>query len=74
VDRRSLGSSGLEVSALGLGCRGMSEFDARRDDAELFATVHRALDHRQPRFAAEVAQVDTASPPGTAAGTLYPRR
>jgi len=41
---RKLGSQGLEVSELGLGCMGMSEFYAGRDDAESEATIHRALD------------------------------
>jgi aryl-alcohol dehydrogenase-like predicted oxidoreductase len=39
-----LGRSGLKVSALGLGCMGMSEFYAGFDDAESFATIHRALE------------------------------
>jgi len=39
---RKLGQ--LEVSALGLGCMGMSEFYGDRDEAELIATLHRALD------------------------------
>jgi aryl-alcohol dehydrogenase-like predicted oxidoreductase len=41
---RNLGRSGLTVSALGLGCMGMSEFYGPRDDQESIATIHRALD------------------------------
>ena len=41
---RKLGSQGLEVSELGLGCMGMSEFYGPRDDAESIATIHRALE------------------------------
>jgi aryl-alcohol dehydrogenase-like predicted oxidoreductase len=44
MQRRTLGGQGLTVSALGLGCMGMSEFYAGRDDAESIATIHRALD------------------------------
>jgi aryl-alcohol dehydrogenase-like predicted oxidoreductase len=39
-----LGNQGLTVSALGLGCMGMSEFYGTRDDQESIATIHRALD------------------------------
>ena len=41
---RRLGSQGLEVSALGLGCMGMSEFYGARDEDEAVATIHRALE------------------------------
>jgi len=41
---RQLGQSGLEVSSIGLGCMGMSEFYGDRDEAESIATIHRALD------------------------------
>ncbi len=44
MQQRSLGQGGLQVSALGLGCMGMSEFYGDADDAESIATIHRALD------------------------------
>jgi aryl-alcohol dehydrogenase-like predicted oxidoreductase len=44
MEMRALGSQGLKVSALGLGCMGMSEFYPPIDDVESVATIHRALD------------------------------
>jgi aryl-alcohol dehydrogenase-like predicted oxidoreductase len=44
MEMRTLGSSGLSVSALGLGCMGMSEFYGETDETESVATLHRALD------------------------------
>ncbi len=53
MKRRMLGRSGLEVSALGLGCMGMSEFYARSTEAEAVETIGRAL-------ASGVTLIDTA--------------
>ncbi len=44
MQQRRLGAAGPTVSALGLGCMGMSEFYGGRDDAESTATIHRALE------------------------------
>jgi len=41
---RKLGNQGLEVSELGLGCMGMSEFYSGRDEQEAIATIHHALE------------------------------
>jgi aryl-alcohol dehydrogenase-like predicted oxidoreductase len=44
MESRHLGSQGLVVSAVGLGCMGMSEFYSPKDDGSSTATIHRALD------------------------------
>ncbi len=44
MQTRKLGTQGLEVSALGLGCMGMSEFYGDADEATSIATIHRALE------------------------------
>ena len=44
MQSRKLGSEGLTVSTIGLGCMGMSEFYGGRDDTESLATIQRALD------------------------------
>src|SRR5215470_7801274 len=44
MDKRRVGTRGLEVSALGLGCMGMSEFYGTTDEGEAIATIHRALE------------------------------
>jgi aryl-alcohol dehydrogenase-like predicted oxidoreductase len=53
MQTRQLGRSGLRVSAIGLGCMGMSEFYGTRDDVESTATIHAAL-------AAGITLLDTA--------------
>jgi aryl-alcohol dehydrogenase-like predicted oxidoreductase len=44
MKKRRLGSGGPEVSAIGLGCMGMSEFYGAGDDSESIATIHHSLD------------------------------
>src|SRR4051794_34231423 len=44
VPHRTLGRTGPEVSAIGLGCMGMSEFYGAGDDAESIKVIHHAID------------------------------
>src|SRR5438477_5730892 len=44
MEQRHLGSQGLVVSAMGLGCMGMSDFYGPRDEQEAIATIHRAIE------------------------------
>jgi aryl-alcohol dehydrogenase-like predicted oxidoreductase len=44
LSKRKLGSQGLEVSAMGLGCMGMSQSYGPADEGESIATIHRAIE------------------------------
>jgi hypothetical protein len=74
MTKRKLGRQGLEVSALGLGCMGMSQSYGVPDDSESIATIHRAIDlgALEVRLTAEdMAQLDVLLPEGKAAGDRY---
>ena len=53
LQRRKLGSQGLEVSALGLGCMGMSQSYGPADETESIATLHRAIRSEERRVGKE---------------------
>ena len=44
MQQRKLGTQGLSVSALGLGCMSMAQVYGASDDGESIATIHRAID------------------------------
>src|SRR6266542_5515624 len=44
LEKRTLGRQGLEVSAIGLGCMGMSQSYGPADETESIATIHRAIE------------------------------
>jgi aryl-alcohol dehydrogenase-like predicted oxidoreductase len=44
MEKRKLGKEGLEVSAMGLGCMGMSEFYGSHNEEESIGTIERAME------------------------------
>ncbi len=74
MQRRTLG--GLDVSAIGLGCMGMSEFYGTADEGEAIATIHRALEENGAALEIDLTEDDLerlerAFPKGAAAGERY---
>ena len=78
MKQRTLGNHGLTVSAIGLGCMGMSEFYGTRDEREAIATIHRALDlgvsflDTADMYGCGENELSQAAPVGSTAGARYP--
>ena len=79
---RKLGKQGPTISAIGLGCMGMSEFYGTTDEEQSIRTIHQALDwginfldtadmygmgHNE-----ELSQIERVAPLGAARGLRYP--
>lgn len=70
MQTRRLGQ--LTVSAPGLGCMGMSEFCAGRDESEAAANIHRTIGALNMHLSRQdLERIDQVIPPGRAAGTRY---
>jgi hypothetical protein len=61
MQTRNLGNSGLQVSALGLGCMGMSEFYGTSDEGASLATRRRMISRRRISVGSPLASVPTTS-------------
>jgi predicted aldo/keto reductase-like oxidoreductase len=76
MEKRKLGKSGLEVSALGFGCMGMSwSYGPPKDKGEMTALLHAAVDRGVTFFdtAEEVAALEEASSQVKLEGARYPK-